>query len=191
MAKRRSYTPILVLTGIGLGVGGLYLYDRSQKLSKNFHLKDVKRSATATSQGIKEQFVRLPAVIKKNARKLAKSTLQPIRNRVGAPIYITSWYRHPKTNVAVGGVSNSHHLTARAVDMYILLGDQVRNDLLAKAVINSQAPFTKMILEGGSDNNRPANIHLSYVPGDNSQVILRQTETGYFPLTRSEILNLG
>lgn len=35
------------------------------------------------------------------------------------PIIITSWYRDPVSNRAVGGVSNSFHLTGKAVDLYV------------------------------------------------------------------------
>jgi hypothetical protein len=46
--------------------------------------------------------------------------LESIREYFGnRPMRITSWYRDPLSNKAVGGASNSSHLTGRAVDLYI------------------------------------------------------------------------
>jgi len=45
--------------------------------------------------------------------------LQKARNQIGRPFIINSWYRPPAINQAVGGVSNSQHLTGKAVDVQI------------------------------------------------------------------------
>ena len=41
-----------------------------------------------------------------------------IRNDWGSGIGVTSWYRPPAVNKAVGGVSNSTHLTGSGVDIF-------------------------------------------------------------------------
>jgi peptidoglycan hydrolase-like protein with peptidoglycan-binding domain len=46
-----------------------------------------------------------------------------VREKFGSPIRITSGYRPPAVNKAVGGVSNSQHLYFRAIDMQPLNGD--------------------------------------------------------------------
>ena len=43
--------------------------------------------------------------------------VQQLRNLDGRPIVLTSGYRCPKGNSAVGGVSNSYHMRGRAVDI--------------------------------------------------------------------------
>ena len=50
-------------------------------------------------------------------------TLQTIRDAFGAPISVNSGYRSPKHNKAVGGVSSSQHVKARAADLAPSSGD--------------------------------------------------------------------
>lgn len=46
--------------------------------------------------------------------------LDVVRSKYGAPIVITSGYRSPALNKAVGGVNNSKHLRGIAVDIRVL-----------------------------------------------------------------------
>jgi hypothetical protein len=45
--------------------------------------------------------------------------LQRARNQLGRPFRITSWYRPPDVNAAVGGASRSYHLTGQATDLEV------------------------------------------------------------------------
>jgi len=51
-----------------------------------------------------------------NVRVLA-TNLQVIRARIGQPLVIISGYRSPAHNTAVGGATNSYHLSAQAADI--------------------------------------------------------------------------
>jgi len=191
MDKQRSYTPILIglaLAGIATTAG--ILWYRSKYLSKDFLVKDLSRSAKAKTLGITEQF-NPPKSIIKSGRKFAKVVLQPTRNTLGYPIFASSWYRHPLTNKAVGGVEDSRHLKAEAADLRTVIDGVFRNDLLAKAVLNSKVPFTKMILEYGTPT-RPLVIHLAYTPGDNRQLIFRKPSKGaYVPISHQDVQRLA
>lgn len=54
---------------------------------------------------------------------------QEARNRIGRPFIITSWYRPPAINAAVGGAIYSRHLEGDAIDLYVngLSGLQLYN----------------------------------------------------------------
>lgn len=49
--------------------------------------------------------------------ELVDEFLEPLRNALGFPIVVSSGYRCPKLNTAVGGVSTSAHLTGYAADI--------------------------------------------------------------------------
>lgn len=49
--------------------------------------------------------------------------LDKIRADWGSPIGVTSWYRPPEVNRAVGGVANSPHLEGLAADIYPIGGN--------------------------------------------------------------------
>ncbi len=49
--------------------------------------------------------------------------LDKVRGAWGGAIRVTSWYRPYAVNLAVGGVSNSFHLTGMAADIYPMSGD--------------------------------------------------------------------
>jgi putative chitinase len=59
--------------------------------------------------------------IKFNILKLAQQ-LDNIRESWGSGIGVTSWYRPPAVNAAVGGVPNSRHILGNAVDIYPING---------------------------------------------------------------------
>lgn len=76
------------------------------QLTKNFHVSEF-----ACKDGSP-----VPPELIPNVKKLAEQ-LQVIRDTVGEPLYISSSYRTPSHNKAVGGAKNSQHLQAKAADI--------------------------------------------------------------------------
>ncbi|HIK40714.1 D-Ala-D-Ala carboxypeptidase family metallohydrolase, partial [Thermoleptolyngbya sp. M55_K2018_002] len=76
---------------------------------------------------------RIPATkaIADNILALARE-LQRVRNQIGRPFQVNSWYRPPDVNSAVGGATNSQHLYGKAVDVQVqgLSGRQVANAVM-------------------------------------------------------------
>ena len=86
------------------------------KLSENFSLDEVIRSATATKLGIdnipeQEHLDNLQVVIDEIA--------QPLRDHFGKPVRINSGYRSPALNEAIGGSKKSQHSKGEALDLEI------------------------------------------------------------------------
>lgn len=52
-----------------------------------------------------------------NIDSLVGCILDPLRNRFGYPILVTSGYRHPELNMLLGGAKNSQHMTGEAADI--------------------------------------------------------------------------
>lgn len=60
----------------------------------------------------------MPSVVHSNIKRLA-TALQTIRDEVNRPITITSGYRSPAHNRAVGGAPNSTHLVGTGADFRV------------------------------------------------------------------------
>ena len=86
------------------------------KLSEHFELAEFLVSETAARRGIGNEPT--PEVIE-NLRRLCQLVLQPLRIKLGRPVVITSGYRSPVLNRAVGGSPTSHHMQGRAADLIV------------------------------------------------------------------------
>lgn len=124
------------------------------QLSKNFSLAEITHSDTAKARGIDNS---LPPYLMRNAKALAER-LQLIRDLIGVPITISSGYRCPELNKAVGGSKNSQHQLALAADIHAK-GYSAQE--LFNVISNSNFGFDQLILErvGGKEW-----VHISVQP---------------------------
>lgn len=86
-----------------------------QQLTQHFSLKEFIKSATAEKNNIEN--IPKPQHIH-NMRKLCQYVLEPLREVFG-PITITSGFRSPYLNIAVGGTFLSQHTKGEAADIRI------------------------------------------------------------------------
>ena len=84
----------------------------TMRLSRNFTLAEM----VATSHPRLQDTPRLAVV--QNLQRLCVLVLQPLRDTLGAPVYINSGYRSERLNARVGGVLNSRHLQGKAADIH-------------------------------------------------------------------------
>ncbi|MCH5225263.1 MAG: peptidase M15 [Muribaculaceae bacterium] len=83
-------------------------------LSQNFTLEEMIYSPTARLRGIDNT----PDTAQlENLKNLCQKILQPIRDRLGAPLRVTSAFRSRRLNNAVGGAKTSQHLFGEAADI--------------------------------------------------------------------------
>jgi zinc D-Ala-D-Ala carboxypeptidase len=163
MGENRFNTSILTFSAIA-GVTLIYLIQKNMQITKHFYEKEISSSDTAKRLGIKnkpnlDQF--------RNALRLAREVLEPTRKELKKPMFVSSWFRSPALNNAVGGSSSSLHLQANAVDV-TTFGD---NGDIWKALLRSGAPFTELIIEFNTLDN-PKWVHIGY-NGRNERKILR------------------
>lgn len=102
-----------------------------------------------------------------NLIALVDAVLDPLRIFYGLPIHISSGFRCPTLNRAVGGVANSQHLRGEAAD--IDTGSIAANRKLAKMIVDMNLPFDQLI-----DESNYAWVHVSHKKnGGNRGQILR------------------
>jgi len=138
------------------------------KISANLTLKEVSKSLTATRRGIDNEpkGEHLTALI-----NLANNVFQPIRDHFGKPISVSSGYRSPELNKAIGGSKTSQHCKGEAIDI-----DNDAREYPSNADIfwhiYDHLEFDQMIWEFGDDTN-PSWVHVSYKSEGNRKQVLR------------------
>lgn len=86
------------------------------RLSRNFTLAELVRSQTALRRGIPNN----PGPREITAlRILCENVLQPVRDHYGVPVHISSGYRSPRLNRAIGGSATSQHVLGEAADFIV------------------------------------------------------------------------
>lgn len=135
------------------------------QLTENFSLIELTSSQTATRKGIDN--TPGPAVIH-NLRYLLNEVMQPLRSWYGKPINITSGYRSPKLNKAIGGSATSDHTQGRAIDFTVPKEDYKK----VFEYIRTKLLFDQLIWEFGNDD-APNWIHVSYRISNNRRQVLK------------------
>ena len=122
------------------------------RLSPHFTLEELTHSDTALRLGIDNT---PPQQQMENLRLLCRHILEPLRERVNAPLRICSGYRSAALNRAVGGSATSAHLRGLAAD--IVVAGLKPGDVLA--ALKNGVIFDQAIIE------YDAWLHVSFNPG--------------------------
>ena len=91
---------------------------------------------------------------------IAEKVFEPLRDWVGGPIKINSFFRSPELNKAIGGSSKSQHCSGQAIDIDDTFKRASNSDMYYW--IKNNLNFDQMIWEFGDDDN-PDWVHISYV----------------------------
>jgi zinc D-Ala-D-Ala carboxypeptidase len=134
----------------------------------NFPLALLVRSETAEQQGIDNS---PPPEVLDNLKVLAAG-LEQVQSLLGRPLEISSGYRCPALNAAVGGSTTSKHVQGLAVDFVCPeFGPPLE---IARAIIDSAIVFDQCILEFGRW------VHLSFGPQPRSRILtIYDSKEGY------------
>lgn len=128
---------------------------------KYFSLKELTYSNKALASGIDNTPTKQQEY---NLIKLVDAILDPLREKYGKPITVSSGFRNNKVNSLVGGSKSSQHLEGKAADLQVIINkkiDCVENRKLYDILVNNKFPFDQLIIEKGT-KDKPMWIHVSY-----------------------------
>lgn len=166
-------------------------------LTPHFELREFTESATAMKHGIDNRPT--PEVVE-NLRRLCTHTLEPLREKLGLPIIITSGYRTKELNeIIVHASRKSQHMEGRAADFWVSgHTDSTDNtDISGLSARERLVKAFRLIIEDeGIDFDQliiyPSFIHVSYVSRErNRHQITKANGNGtYCALSRADALAL-
>lgn len=136
-------------------------------ISEHVSLKEATRSNTAKRLGI-ENMPDNETLI--TMQITAEHIFEPLRNKFNEPIYISSFYRSPELNKAIGGSTSSQHCKGEAIDIDDVYSKASNADFFN--YIKDKLEFDQLIWEFGDDEN-PAWVHVSYNLGKNRMRVLK------------------
>ena len=137
-------------------------------ISKHVSYKEGVHSNTAMRRGIENipNDTQLLCMV-----SIAEEIFEPLREWVGGPIKINSFFRCPELNTAIGGSSKSQHCRGQAIDIDDTFRKATNADMYH--FIKDNLDFDQIIWEFGDDDN-PDWVHVSYVsPEDNRNRCLK------------------
>lgn len=127
---------------------------------KHFTIRELTKSRTAAKLGIDN--TPTPEITRR-LNALVDKVLDPLREKFGAPIIVTSGYRSPKVNAATPGASKtSQHMQGEAADIRTVSDSREDNMILLRCLLQSGIEFDQVICEYPDANGRPDWIHVSY-----------------------------
>lgn len=143
-------------------------------LSEHFTLAEMTTSQTAARKGIRN----VPGDTEiKALTALCVNVLEKVRTHFGRPVVISSGYRSPRLNVAIGGAASSQHCKGEAADFTV---PGVSNLEVAQWMLKT-LNYDQLIREYGDDGW----IHVSWRTGANRNAeltaIRRGGKTVYLP----------
>ena len=146
---------------------------------KWFSWEEFERSSVAASRGIDNT---LTYSARANIRVLVAEILDPLREQLGEAIVISSGFRSPELNVALGGARFSQHMEGQAADIKTpsVLSGEHDAEWLATQVALLGLPFDQLIWYSAS---RGGHVHVSHDPEIvvQREEVLYRDSSGYYP----------
>lgn len=149
------------------------IFYNMERISENISWNEAITSPTATKLGI----LNVPdAATIANMKFVAENIFEKVRAHLRKPIKVTSFYRSPALNVAIGGSKTSQHCKGEALDMD---GDVygVPSNVQIFEFIRDHLVFDQLIIEGIT-NGKIAWVHCSAKKSGNRGQILFMYQSG-------------
>ena len=133
------------------------------KISDHITYAEAIHSSTAKRKGIDNT----PNPTQVETMKLtAEKIFEPLREWVGGPIKVNSFFRSTELNTAIGGSKTSQHCKGQAIDIDDVFGHKTNAEMFKW--IKGNLNFDQMIWEFGTDTN-PNWVHISYVSDEDNR----------------------
>lgn len=126
------------------------------RLTQHFTLAEMIRSTTAVRRGISNT---PPPSAVAALKLLCENVLEPVRVHFGRPVIVSSGYRSPALNKAIGGSASSQHCQGLAADFEV---PGVSNIDLCRWIVRNLR-YDQLIYEFGEEGW----VHCSYRDGNN------------------------
>lgn len=127
------------------------------QLTEHFKLSEFENSSTARTRGINNK---VPEHLIPSLRTLCTEVLEPLRSIVKEPIIISSGYRCPQLDAAVGGSKTSQHMKGEACDIH--LSDMKKLRQWFTYLMDGQ--FDQLIMERATPTSTHYWVHVSCKP---------------------------
>lgn len=179
LTKRRADRALLGLGASGNIVAAAVqtVIDKTNEIMGNsyFTIDELTRSSKAQKLGIDNT---PPAAILAKLQTLITQCLDPIRRIYGRPIIVSSGYRCPALNKAVGGSGTSQHMEGEAADLVPASGGSLKG--IFRAAVQ-WGGYDQLIIEQSGSSRW---VHVSYGPR-NRRTILAYRNGAYQNITHS------
>jgi len=145
-----------------------------KKISKHISYKEAVNSNYAKKHNIEndpddEQL--------ENMKLIAKEVFEPLREWVGGPIKVNSFFRSTDLNSGINGSKTSSHLKGQALDITTM---GLKTNLEIFNYIKDNLEYDQVIWEYGRKN--PVWIHVSYKAKNNRKQALVVKEVGEYKI---------
>lgn len=165
---------VLAAGATAIVVGGIVIYanrhtifDKVKMITTKNYFTIGELTASDTAKAKKIDNTPTPAA-KQNLQELITNVLNPVREIYGQPITVSSGYRCPALNAAVGGASTSQHQTGQAADLVPANKKGSLEQIFAACV--AVGNYDQLIIEQNSKGQRW--VHVSYDTTKNRRQIM-------------------
>ena len=110
-----------------------------------------------------------------NMKLIAEKVFEPLREWVGGPIRVNSFFRSKQLNEGIGGSKTSSHLKGQAIDITSM---GLKSNLEMFNYIKDNLEFDQLIWEYGKRN--PKWLHVSFNSVKNRKQVLIIKEVGNY-----------
>lgn len=141
------------------------------RLTEHFTIDEATHSNTATSLGISNE----PDEAEFDAIRDTAHRMEAVRAVLKAPIHVSSWFRNPEVNRAVGGSPTSDHMTGRSVDFTCPAFGTPYD--VCKAIASSGIRFDQLIYETNARGSQW--VHIGFGERMRGQVMTYTPQSGY------------